>query len=93
MKFVKEAEFKYCLRNKNYEKKIIALFGLFKLIQNASDVDSGKYKFYYDEEESSSSNDEYLYKILFKQFNLIKSLIVFVIKKFIRLLFFIYLFL
>ena len=62
MKFIKEAEFKYCLKDKSYEKRIVALFESFKLIQKVSDVDLGKNEFYDDEnviseEEESSSND------------------------------------
>jgi len=42
MKFVKEDEFKYFLRNRTYEDKIIALFDSFKLIKNVSDAEFWK---------------------------------------------------
>ena len=62
MKFIKEAEFKYCLKDKFYEERIVTLFESFKLIQNVSDVDLGKNEFYEDEnvisEEEQSSSDE-----------------------------------
>ena len=62
MKFLKEVEFKYCLKNKSYKERIVALFESFKLIQNISDVDFGKNEFYDDEnvisEEEEGSSDE-----------------------------------
>ena len=63
MKFLKEAEFKYILKDKSVEEKISAIFESFQLIQNVSDVDFGQNEFYEDgndssDEDISNSDDE-----------------------------------
>ena len=63
MKFLKEAEFKYILKDKSAEEKISAIFESFQLIQNVSDVDFGQNEFYEDgnassDEDISNSDDE-----------------------------------
>ena len=55
MKFLKEAEFKYILKDKSVEEKISVIFESFQLIQNVSDVDFGQNEFY---EDGNASSDE-----------------------------------
>ena len=63
MKFLKEADFKYILKDKSVEEKISSIFESFQIIQNVSDVDLGKNEFYEDgnassDEDISNSDDE-----------------------------------
>ena len=55
MKFLKEADFKYILKDKSVEEKISSIFESFQIIQNISDVDLGKNEFY---EDGNASSDE-----------------------------------
>ena len=57
MKFLKEAEFKYILKDKSVEEKISSIFESFQLIQNLSDVDFGRNEFYEDGDASSDEDN------------------------------------
>ena len=53
MRFVKEVEFKYIIRNKSYNEKIKEIFDCFDYFQNVEDDQ------FYDNEFLNDSNDDY----------------------------------
>ena len=56
MHFIKEAEYKYNIRDKNYEAKIMDFFECFKLLENVSDNIIPKTEFLKDSDVESSSD-------------------------------------
>ena len=57
MHYVKEAEFKISIKNKNTEDKIKEFFGIYEFLNNVSDVEFEKNSFYRDSDDSSSDLD------------------------------------
>ena len=55
--YIKEAEFKISLKNKNAEDKSKEFFDIYEFLQNVSDVEFEKNSFYRDSDESSSDLD------------------------------------
>jgi hypothetical protein len=58
MHFIREAEFKYKIRNLSLDAKIKEFFEFWKLLNNIKDVEIEKSEFYFDSDSDSDDSED-----------------------------------